>query len=523
VYKYQLKKAVKEMSTNKTILEQAIPTETNAIKRDSFDAAAFASMINTAEALKTVNEEGVAELKTFEPLLEDIFSSLFKYNPKKLLAGELKESHQLNYDMVSKSLMSEQYARLRQYTKLDDVNSALATITIANALIPEIKDALAEQVKQANELKALEDGVEAAENELAEFEAGNGSGQGSDPQTRKKQKQQLSKGVKSAKAKYDKGAAAAKAAPANQPAIRQTMRKATQDALAEIEETSEMIEMWGTDAGEMQSLNAEQRIRLAQQINDNVRLKKLAKILGRFKRLAVGAQATKVTHGFDEVYDITLGNDLNRVIPSEMILLRNAKTKMEFARRFAEAKLMQYDLRGRENIGKGPIICCLDASGSMSLEQDVWSKAVALALMEIAHRQKRAFAAIHFGSENDPLKTVFVKKGETKTLHKVIEIAEYYLGGGTDFEKPLNKAMEIIECVEFKKADIVFITDGSCRIGDTWLTGFNAARAEKGVRITTVLIDAGHTSDHTVKEFSDRVLFSSNMTADDAVDIFGAV
>lgn len=511
--------------TRKSILYDALPSETNAIITDSFDVAAFGKMKDAAEALQGASIEGNEILKTFDPLMQDVFGSLFKNNPKKRNAGDIKESHQLNHDMISKSMLSEQYKRLRQYTKLDDVNSALATVTIAKELIPVIKDTLAAQAEQANKLKEAEDGLENAQNELAEFEAGNGagSGPGNGAQTNAERKAELNKSLKQAKSKYSKGVKAANDTTAAKQEIRQAMRKASQTALNEVEEMSEMVGMWGTDAGEMQALNPEQRIRLAQRINDSHRLKELAKVLGRFKRLAIGAQATKVKHGFDEVFDITLGNDLNRVVPSELMLLRNPATKQEFARRFAEGKLMQYDLRGKESVGKGPIICCLDSSGSMSLEQDIWTKAVALSLMEIAHRQKRAFAAIHFGSHNDPLKTVYVKKGEGNTLRKVIDIAEYYLGGGTDFEKPLNKAMEIVECNEFNKADIVFITDGSCGVDDSWLQDFKRRRDEKGVRVNTVLIDAGQTSDYTVREFSNTVSLSSELSADSAVEIFGAV
>lgn len=508
--------------SKRTILDHALPTETNAIINDAFDESTFQTIKQHATTLEESVAEGTEELATFEKLSQDIFSSLYKYNPKQRSAGELKESHHLNYEMVTRAMKSEQYAHLRQYTKLDDVNSALATVTIANNIIPEIKTILQEQAKRANELVKAEEELEGAKEVMDQFDTKTGHMSGGDPQTAKERRAAKTALVKAQK-KYDKGVLNNQNTAADDQAIRQVMRKAEKQALDDIYETNEMLEMWGTDAGSKQALSPEERIRLAQRVGKNDRLKKLAQLLGRFRRLAISAQMTKVNHGFDEVFNITLGQDLNRVIPSELVLLRSEATKQEFARRFAEGKLQQYELRGKEKVGKGPIICCIDSSGSMSIEQDVWAKAVALALLEVAHRQGRAFATIHFGSRCDELKVVTIKKGEQNTIHKILEIAEYYLGGGTDFETPLDKALEIIEETDFKKADIVFTTDGECGVDEDWLDEFIKIRDEKEIRVHSVLIDAGNSSNHTVSQFSTEVSFSSDLTADNAIEIFEAV
>lgn len=99
----------------------------------------------------------------------------------------------------------------------------------------------------------------------------------------------------------------------------------------------------------------------------------------------------------DEIHTVGIGNDLSRVLPAELVQLRHPLMKGEFKPRFIEGKLMQYELKGTEKQGKGPIIVCCDNSGSMSGDREVWSKAVALALLEVATMQKRAFVCIHFG------------------------------------------------------------------------------------------------------------------------------
>ena len=69
---------------------------------------------------------------------------------------------------------------------------------------------------------------------------------------------------------------------------------------------------------------------LAARIRNSYKLRELAELVGRFKRLAIGAQSTKITHGVDEVYDIELGAEIVRTIPSEFMYLSSPETEMLF-------------------------------------------------------------------------------------------------------------------------------------------------------------------------------------------------
>src|SRR5439155_502145 len=76
------------------------------------------------------------------------------------------------------------------------------------------------------------------------------------------------------------------------------------------------------------------------------------------------------------------------------------------ARRLVEGRLLSYSLRGVDERGRGPMIVCLDGSGSMAGDKVIWSKAVALTLLEIARRQRRLFRFICFSSADTPLFTL---------------------------------------------------------------------------------------------------------------------
>jgi len=245
-------------------------------------------------------------------------------------------------------------------------------------------------------------------------------------------------------------------------------------------------------------------------------------MLGRFRRIAIHSQKTRINHGLDEVHDMEPGSDLEKVLPSELVYLRHPVLKKQFQGKFTEGQLLQYHLRGREKAGKGPIVCCVDSSGSMGGDNELWAKAVALALLEIAQMQKRAFGLIFFGSESDPMEIVEVHKGEQNILDKVIRIAEYFLNGGTNFEKTLMVAIELIEKTEFRKADIVFVTDGYCGVSDEWLEDFLRRKAEKEARVHSVLVEMVK-SNETVDSFSDQVSTVMDLTVDSAVEIFQGV
>lgn len=101
----------------------------------------------------------------------------------------------------------------------------------------------------------------------------------------------------------------------------------------------------------------------------------------------------------------------------------------------------------------------------------------------------------------------------------------------TDFESPLNKALDLIKDSRFKDADIVFITDGDCYVSDSFCKKFKQIKEEKGFKTMGVLVNMGrgHVSDSSLKEFCDSITPVSNIAdlsdSESAVNksIFGAL
>ena len=144
-----------------------------------------------------------------------------------------------------------------------------------------------------------------------------------------------------------------------------------------------------------------------------------------------------------------------------------------------------------------------------------------LSLAHYAKLQKRSFGWILFDYGVRQAKTY--PQGRLTAEH-MLELAESRAGGGTDFESPLRKAIEMIQKEGLKKADICFITDGECAVSDEFLREFLAVKKTYEINVFTVLCDVGSTSDATVQQFSDRVVRASSFTAEEAeVAVFGSL
>jgi uncharacterized protein with von Willebrand factor type A (vWA) domain len=238
--------------------------------------------------------------------------------------------------------------------------------------------------------------------------------------------------------------------------------------------------------------------------------------------MALQRQREKVKKGVAEVYSIKQGTDIARLLPSEYMKLNDPTREKLFFKDYFEGKTLQYQTRAKGKKIEGPIVVMTDSSGSMYGQSEIWSKAVALGMLEIARSKKRDFAWIHFSGDHDPnrLKTFIFKKSEPHNIKKIIETVEYFEGGGTNFEAPLTRGRQIIDnSPDFSKADMCFITDGESAVGDKFLKDFNKWKKDNKITITSVLIDEGYSSTATLKEFTEeKDLFTLRDLKEDASD-----
>ena len=196
-------------------------------------------------------------------------------------------------------------------------------------------------------------------------------------------------------------------------------------------------------------------------------------------------------------------------------MLATPETIPLFLRKYQQKQIKQY--RRREPIykGMGDIICCLDESGSNEGEAAAWGKAVAMTLLEIAAESSRSFALIHFAGSNSCQTDIF-RPGEY-TLEDKLTAAETFLGGGTNFERPVREAIQLMDTEGFEKADVVFITDGECELPDACQQELQAAQVAYHFTVTGILLDEGQAAmDFSLKPFCQKIYRTSELT-DNAV------
>jgi uncharacterized protein with von Willebrand factor type A (vWA) domain len=128
----------------------------------------------------------------------------------------------------------------------------------------------------------------------------------------------------------------------------------------------------------------------------------------------------------------------------------------------------------------------------MDGQREVWSKACALAMMEVARIQKRGFAVVFFDTQVAAEFRFDPSKYEADELLKCLE---FFSSGGTQIASALHRAVELVTDNEWrpgKDADVVLITDGDDRSDVT--TPANLL-AEAGATLYTIAIESRPGSD----------------------------
>jgi len=197
-------------------------------------------------------------------------------------------------------------------------------------------------------------------------------------------------------------------------------------------------------------------LRLLGRLRKDPRLRRIAELAGRFKRILAEKRRQRVHHGADEVVDVEQGAELARLLPSELARIRHPRLRLAFLRDFVEKQCLQYRMAGVEMLGKGPLVVCLDKSGSMAGSKDVWATAVALALLDVAQREKRPFGLICFNG--GVTFEASVRAGEQLSQEALFVSC----AGGTDIDGAVARALDLVEAGSrgMRRADVVLVTDG---------------------------------------------------------------
>jgi len=536
---------------------------------DAFTALRYIRQREAVPALPELAEKGQEVLPGSEGVLADLYDAL--WDPEPSLKKEVAPDRRYWKQLLGQTIETSAYQELHAGTQLKELQSVLGTIAMGESVLALVPKKDQEQLKELQEAsQEAEDADGAASQAEANAQVAQmladaatkqsaGVGQSGQSQSGKpsgkpgsgkgqmssEQAQKIANELAKAAAKAQNDAKAARdqadekqfnaeiqadellGQPGSDKAekkLRELTRiglQAIKGAQAKVEEVSETIEAWGLEEGELCRKGMPEALALLQRMKRSEALKKFAGLLGRLRKIAARKARAKAPGEGVRITVPETGRDIRRAHVSELVALASPALRVKALTRWARGELRLVGQKTRQKLGHGPVIVCEDGSGSMDGAKQQWAKGVTLSLAHYAKLQKRSFGWVLF--DNGVRQSKSYPHGQL-SAEQMLELAESRAGGGTNFEVPLRKAMEMIQKEGLKKADICFITDGDCAVSDEFLREFLAVKKAHEINVFTVLCDVGSTSDTTVQKFSDRVVRVSSFTAEEAeTAVFGSL
>ena len=228
---------------------------------------------------------------------------------------------------------------------------------------------------------------------------------------------------------------------------------------------------------------------------------------GARQRLGVRVVETRLPDAPGEIMGIRQSDRLERMLGSEAQQIRHPVLRKLWRARRAEARLLTYqseavllDLRPDPNappraapspptpepLERGPMILCLDTSGSMRGAPERIAKAVALAALRTAHAEKRGCLLVAFGGPDEIVERELAPTPEG--LDSLLALMEQSFDGGTDVQTPIEHALQRVHEERWASADLLIVSDGEFGCTAATLRHLDDARERLGLRVQGVLV-----------------------------------
>ena len=139
-----------------------------------------------------------------------------------------------------------------------------------------------------------------------------------------------------------------------------------------------------------------------------------------------------------------------------------------------------------EALERGPMILCIDTSGSMKGGPESIAKAVVLEALRTAQREGRACRLMAFGGPDELIERELDLSAQG--LRSLLDVLGQGFDGGTDVQTPIERAIEQVHAEGWRSADVLIVSDGEFGCTGATLERLDAARAELGLRVQGILV-----------------------------------
>lgn len=469
--------------------------ERTAVKHNVYDEREWGKYVDPKEAGEEFVRNlvsGKQQLATYGDLVEDAFYSLYKFRPELNEVKAMASPQRVNHTLMQRAMESPLYQKLRSSTRGDADVSAVASMAMASTLLEKLPEGLKKQVNEATRQAEAGDEGEAEAGDGAEEPSGN--------------QQEGGGGAEADGDGAPEPDPLADAIEGNSTAIDAALKEALDQAMDDVEEQQSLVKTWGNNLGADKKVPFRKRLEYAKRMGANRKFQQIADLLGRYKPMALQKLEERTEDVTNEVVGIETGRNLQLLAPQSLMALADPDLEILFDKNYVESQLLQYKVEGKERNGRGPVVVCWDESGSMQGFREAWAKAVALALMAVAYKQKRHWYGIAFSSTGQVrVSKVDGSESQEKYLETAISVAEHFFCAGTDYVTPLTEALAAIGVrEELKKADLVFVTDDECGVPAEFLAKYHEAK--KRMQFTAVGVFMGYGSAPVLQTFCDQVL-----------------
>lgn len=177
-----------------------------------------------------------------------------------------------------------------------------------------------------------------------------------------------------------------------------------------------------------------------------------------YKFLPVTVAKNASVEEFDRVES---GNNLERVLPVELSMPEDL-----FFKRYVTKELQQFSSPGKDKphkieehcndprLTKGPIIVCVDTSGSMEGRPLQIAFSLLRQLLRMAKKQKRPCYLISFS-----IRAKAIDLAKPLNWGKLDHFLSDSFSGGTDGEQMLAEAIRVLQTGTYEMADVLIISD----------------------------------------------------------------
>jgi uncharacterized protein with von Willebrand factor type A (vWA) domain len=181
-----------------------------------------------------------------------------------------------------------------------------------------------------------------------------------------------------------------------------------------------------------------------------------------------------------ETRGLTRSDDISRLLPSEAAMLARGRqvrqAKLLFYARLAEKGLSTYERDGwgefptdinidrreiRPTADRGPILLCVDTSGSMRGPRETVAKALALECMRAAKAQERGCYVFAFAGPQEVRELEL--NMDAKSVINLLDFLEKTFNGGSDFNAPVQRCLDRLTDAKWANSDILLVSDGELR------------------------------------------------------------